>query len=279
MIFPNTSKYSSSKLKENNFSLNDKIKQQHQATNIIPIYKITNTNSLSKKTLLNDKTPEVKQYKYHNTETNNYSNSPKIKENKNNFINQDSYKQDFQESNKYSKFNHINNDSSESKEKNLRIPLQNIKNNYDRKKIFSAKYNEKKTKNKFSLNNNNIYNNTNYTTEQKNNSNNNNLDNSKNSKEKVYKANLERVRISKKAFGCVEGYAAITTEGIVRGYNEDRVSIILNIPQPPNFKGEIWPKCSFFAIYDGHGGSACADFLRDNLHKFVNNLLYINLIL
>ena len=26
---------------------------------------------------------------------------------------------------------------------------------------------------------------------------------------------------------------------------------------------------SFFAIYDGHGGSACADFLRDNLHQYV----------
>jgi serine/threonine protein phosphatase PrpC len=27
-----------------------------------------------------------------------------------------------------------------------------------------------------------------------------------------------------------------------------------------------WPKCSFFAIYDGHGGNMCADFLKDNLH-------------
>lgn len=32
---------------------------------------------------------------------------------------------------------------------------------------------------------------------------------------------------------------------------------------------EDWPKCSFFGIYDGHGGSGCADFLRDNLHQFV----------
>ncbi len=30
-----------------------------------------------------------------------------------------------------------------------------------------------------------------------------------------------------------------------------------------------WPKCSFFGLYDGHGGVGCADFLRDNLHKFV----------
>ncbi len=32
---------------------------------------------------------------------------------------------------------------------------------------------------------------------------------------------------------------------------------------------ENWPKCSFFGVYDGHGGSFCADFLRDNLHQFV----------
>lgn len=31
-------------------------------------------------------------------------------------------------------------------------------------------------------------------------------------------------------------------------------------------KEEVWPKCSFFGVYDGHGGASCADFLRDNLH-------------
>lgn len=55
----------------------------------------------------------------------------------------------------------------------------------------------------------------------------------------------------------------------MRNYNEDRVSIILNILKPPSRSSENWPKCSFFGVYDGHGGSACADFLRDNLHQFV----------
>jgi serine/threonine protein phosphatase PrpC len=37
--------------------------------------------------------------------------------------------------------------------------------------------------------------------------------------------------------------------------------------RPENKKNELnWPECSFFAIYDGHGGSKCADFLRDHLH-------------
>ena len=56
----------------------------------------------------------------------------------------------------------------------------------------------------------------------------------------------------------------------MRNYNEDRVSIILNILRPTTRgDSEYWPRCSFFGIYDGHGGSACADFLRDNLHQFV----------
>ena len=57
----------------------------------------------------------------------------------------------------------------------------------------------------------------------------------------------------------------------MRNYNEDRVSIILNIVQPAckKSKGKTWPVCSFFGIYDGHGGSQCADFLRDNLHQYV----------
>ncbi len=47
------------------------------------------------------------------------------------------------------------------------------------------------------------------------------------------------------------------------------MSIILNILKPHSRAGEEWPKCSFFGVFDGHGGAACADFLRDNLHQFV----------
>ena len=43
----------------------------------------------------------------------------------------------------------------------------------------------------------------------------------------------------------------------------------MNILKPPSRANENWPKCSFFGVYDGHGGSGCADFLRDNLHQFV----------
>ena len=56
---------------------------------------------------------------------------------------------------------------------------------------------------------------------------------------------------------------------MVRNYNEDRVSIILNIIKPKFKQIDYWPRCSFFAIYDGHGGAGCADFLRDQLHQLI----------
>lgn len=80
-----------------------------------------------------------------------------------------------------------------------------------------------------------------------------------------------KVRISKKEVGIIQAYAAVTNEG-KRDYNEDRVSVIYSIPKPSNFietPNNHWPKCSFFGLYDGHGGNGCSDFLRDNLHKFI----------
>jgi len=81
---------------------------------------------------------------------------------------------------------------------------------------------------------------------------------------------LDKSKTSTKKNGVIEAYAANSNKGLVRNYNEDRVSIILNIVKPSNstYKGE-WPNCSFFGIYDGHGGSKCADFLKDKLHKFI----------
>lgn len=39
--------------------------------------------------------------------------------------------------------------------------------------------------------------------------------------------------------------------------------------KPEHRAHENWPKCSFFGVYDGHGGHTCAEFLRDNLHHYV----------
>lgn len=64
-------------------------------------------------------------------------------------------------------------------------------------------------------------------------------------------------------------YAVNTTNGLVRGYNEDRVSIVINIKRKAGWNQSRWPHCSYFSIFDGHGGSLCADFLKDNLHRFI----------
>ena len=67
----------------------------------------------------------------------------------------------------------------------------------------------------------------------------------------------------------VKGYAASTDQGIVRDYNEDRISVVLDIDKPESSMETKWPKCSFFAIYDGHGGSTCPEFLSQNLHDYL----------
>ena len=76
-------------------------------------------------------------------------------------------------------------------------------------------------------------------------------------------------KYSAKSLGVVKSYSANTHQGTVRDYNEDRVSIILNIVKPSTYTGTFWPKCSFFGVYDGHGGPGCSEYLRDNLHQFV----------
>ena len=81
-----------------------------------------------------------------------------------------------------------------------------------------------------------------------------------------YVASYHPAKFACKKNGVVSSYSANTHQGIVRNYNEDRVSIILNIIKPKFKQVEEWPRCSFFAVYDGHGGAACADYLRDQLH-------------
>lgn len=88
----------------------------------------------------------------------------------------------------------------------------------------------------------------------------------------------ENTRYSSKSLNLIKSFAANTHQGVVRKYNEDRVSIILNIVKPNSFKGNYWPVCSFFGVFDGHGGNKCADYLKDNLHNFVSLLMIFRLL-
>ena len=74
-------------------------------------------------------------------------------------------------------------------------------------------------------------------------------------------------KVSTKSYGPIKAYAANTNQGIARDYNEDRVSIIINISQPENKNKENinWPKASYFSVFDGHGGNKCAEFLKKRI--------------
>ena len=88
---------------------------------------------------------------------------------------------------------------------------------------------------------------------------------------KIIYNNYDHSKTSKKKMGLVKSYGVNTYKGLVRNYNEDRVSIIINMNKPVNIhkKSKNWPKVSFFGIYDGHGGEGCSEYLRDHLHKLI----------
>ena len=76
---------------------------------------------------------------------------------------------------------------------------------------------------------------------------------------------------SEKSYDLIKSYAANTYKGTVRNYNEDRISLMVNIRHSnyQNLKDKGNIKLSFFAIYDGHAGNKCAEYLKNNLHTFI----------
>ena len=77
-------------------------------------------------------------------------------------------------------------------------------------------------------------------------------------------------KISSKSFGLINSYAANTNQGIDRNYNDDRVKIMINMNRPNNYINKYqWPLISYFAIFDGHNGEHCAEFLRKNLLEYI----------
>ena len=59
-------------------------------------------------------------------------------------------------------------------------------------------------------------------------------------------------------------------KGLIKDNNEDKISINSLIKKPNNSKFGTWPKMSYFAIFDGHGGQLCSSFLKKN---FLNYLI------
>ena len=68
----------------------------------------------------------------------------------------------------------------------------------------------------------------------------------------------------------IKSFAVNSYQGIIKNYNEDKVSMILSIKRPKTYPPEKkWPNISYFGLFDGHGGSSCGNFLRDNLHNYI----------
>ena len=81
--------------------------------------------------------------------------------------------------------------------------------------------------------------------------------------------NYKDGEMSQKPFGIIKSFAFNTYSGLVKSNNEDKVSVCLNLKKPFNSKSRIWPKMSYFAIFDGHGGDKCSIFLKDNLLNYI----------
>ena len=83
----------------------------------------------------------------------------------------------------------------------------------------------------------------------------------------------QEAKHSDNSFDLICGYGVNTYKGIIRNYNEDRVSIVVNAKKPGinNDYQKNWPNISFFGIYDGHAGNKCSEYLKNNLHNYIFN--------
>ena len=67
----------------------------------------------------------------------------------------------------------------------------------------------------------------------------------------------------------MKSYSYNTYQGLYKDYNEDKVSVSSLLKKPTTSKLKAWPKISYFAIFDGHGGEECSEFLKENFDKYL----------
>ena len=76
-----------------------------------------------------------------------------------------------------------------------------------------------------------------------------------------------KARTVLKKFGIIEAFIVNTNKGCVRTSNEDRVSILLNAQHKFRKATRKMNNCALFSVFDGHGGTDCCNFLKENLHN------------
>jgi len=88
------------------------------------------------------------------------------------------------------------------------------------------------------------------------------------SKEETIPA-FEPAKTVVKKYGAIDAFVVNTHKGSVRKSNEDRVSILLNAQNKfLKFKGSKSDfNCSMFSVFDGHGGTACCNYLKEHLNN------------
>lgn len=79
-----------------------------------------------------------------------------------------------------------------------------------------------------------------------------------------------------KALHCSKGkvamFASNSFKGRLRSYNEDRLAIECNVQRPQGKAvSNYWPRIDYFAVFDGHGGDKCSEYLKANLLSFIIN--------
>lgn len=108
------------------------------------------------------------------------------------------------------------------------------------------------------------------------------------SSSKKSRNSLVPAKLSQKNYGSICAYAANSVMGPMHKTNDERVSIVLNIKdktrksldstnsnqdkksqKSPSLREDPLQSKSFFAIFDGHGGNECSDYLADNFHLMV----------
>jgi len=79
----------------------------------------------------------------------------------------------------------------------------------------------------------------------------------------------ELPKFSSKQVGPLKSFSYNTFQGLFKDYNEDRVSVCSLVKKPSSSKMKTWPKISYFAIFDGHGGEECSEFLKNNYMNYL----------
>ena len=85
--------------------------------------------------------------------------------------------------------------------------------------------------------------------------------------------NYQNAKHSENSFDKIISYGVNTYKGVIRNYNEDRVTILINArinKDGDNLKKKFQSlNISYFSIYDGHAGNKCCEFLKKFLHHYI----------